>query len=120
VPCSHRDTITTITAGIAREVCEACGHISIRFVEPAVRADSQWRTRPVDSVINLLAHRKLSDDARVRDSLRFLRCRLCSQAAVYLIPSGVVCDEHAWQAAARISWEDNDPWVPIKIHAADG
>ncbi|MGB8359881.1 MAG: hypothetical protein WCE80_00610 [Acidimicrobiia bacterium] len=120
MPCSHRDTITTITAGIAREVCEVCGHISIRFVEPAVRADSQWRTRPVDSVINLLAHRKLSDDAKVRDSLRFLRCRLCSQAAVYLIPSGVVCDEHAWQAAARIRWEDSDPWVPIKIHATDG
>jgi hypothetical protein len=119
VPCSHRDTITTITAGIAREVCEICGHVSLQFVEPAVHADSQWRARPVDSVLRLL-DRRVADDARANDSLRYLRCSLCSQAAVFLIPSGVVCEEHAWQAAARIRWEDSDLWVPIRIHASDG
>jgi hypothetical protein len=119
VPCSHRDTITTITAGIAREVCETCGHVSLRFVEDAVQADSRWRARPVDSVLRLL-DRRLADDSRVNDSLRYLRCSLCSQAAVFLIPSGVVCEEHAWQAAARIRWEDSELWVPIRIHASDG
>lgn len=119
VPCSHRDTISTVTAGIEREVCEACGHIALRFVEHSVRADSHWRARPVDSVMKLLSGRRLADDPKISDSLRYLKCRLCSQAAVYLIPSGVVCDEHAWQAAARISWDETDPWVPIRIHASD-
>jgi hypothetical protein len=32
-----------------------------------------------------------------------------------MIPDGLVCDEHAWQAAARIDWDDVDPWVPIRI-----
>lgn len=119
MPCSHRETITTTTAGIAREVCETCGQVSLRFVEPAVQEHTRWRSRPVDSVMRLLSDRRLTDDSRVSDSLRFLKCRLCTQAAVYLIPSGVVCDEHAWQAAARLSWDETDPWVPIRIHTSD-
>lgn len=29
--CPHETTITTVTAGIRRVVCEACGHVSIRL-----------------------------------------------------------------------------------------
>jgi hypothetical protein len=32
-----------------------------------------------------------------------------------MIPDGMTCGEHAWQAAARLDWEDSDPWVPIRI-----
>ena len=35
--CGHSSTITTITAGLAREVCETCGHVSLRYVDSAVR-----------------------------------------------------------------------------------
>ena len=34
--CSHRDTITTITAGLAREVCEECARVRFSYVERAV------------------------------------------------------------------------------------
>jgi hypothetical protein len=27
----------------------------------------------------------------------------------------MVCDEHAWQAAARIRWDESAIWVPIRI-----
>lgn len=116
MPCAHRETITTITAGIAREVCEGCGRLRISFVEPAVRAETRRRSRPVDSVMRMLSDPRHADDETVAESLRFLKCRLCRQAAVFMIPSGVVCDEHAWQAAARLDWDYGDPWVPIRIH----
>jgi len=48
-------------------------------------------------------------------SARRRTCMLCSQSAVFMIPDGAVCDEHAWQAAARTSWEDSEVWVPIRI-----
>ncbi len=115
VPCAHRETITTITAGIAREVCETCAHVSLRFVEAAVRTEPATRPRPVDSILEMLSDRRLGQQAYTAPELRFLKCHLCSQTAVYLIPSGVVCDEHAWQAAARLNWSVSDPWVPIRI-----
>lgn len=68
--------------------------------------------------MKMLADRRLADDETVAEALRFLKCRLCSQPAVFMIPSGVVCDEHAWQAAARLDWDDSDPWVPIRIHTS--
>ena len=49
------------------------------------------------------------------DTSRYRQCHLCAQPAVFMIPDGMVCDEHAWQAAARLDWEDTDPWVPIRI-----
>ncbi|MGD2101194.1 MAG: hypothetical protein PVG83_03090 [Acidimicrobiia bacterium] len=90
----------------------------ISFVEPAVHAETRRRSRPVDSVMKMLADRRHADDETVRESLRFLKCRLCSQAAEFMIPSGVVCNEHAWQAAARLDWDGGDPWVPIRIHTS--
>jgi hypothetical protein len=41
------------------------------------------------------------------------QCQLCGQSAAYLVPNGLMCEEHAWQAAARIDWARSDPWVPI-------
>ncbi|HJQ77789.1 MAG TPA: hypothetical protein VJ948_11090 [Acidimicrobiia bacterium] len=48
-----------------------------------------------------------------------LSCGLCAQQATFLIPDGMVCEEHAWQAAARISWQEADVWVPIRIHRSN-
>ena len=31
--CPHNETVRTETAGMSREVCEACGHVSVGFVE---------------------------------------------------------------------------------------
>lgn len=44
-----------------------------------------------------------------------LKCGICDQSAMFVIPDGLSCDEHAWQAAARLDWETTDPWVPIRI-----
>lgn len=30
--CSHMKTVTTETAGLERDACEACGHVSMRFL----------------------------------------------------------------------------------------
>lgn len=120
--CTHRSTITTITAGLAREVCETCAHVSVRYIEPAVRvypepdvgvAVPSLPTGPsVDDI----------DEAQVFEAMvsfetttRRLVCSLCSQPARFLIPEGLTCEEHAWQAAAGLDWEDSDPWVPIRI-----
>ncbi len=117
--CGHTQRITTITAGLARQVCESCGHISVHYVENAVQifptgdraggriASVEETTRPVST----------SEDEAVggQATPRHQRCKLCAQPAVFMIPEGIMCDEHAWQAAARLSWEDTDPWVPIRI-----
>lgn len=120
--CIHRSTITTITAGLAREVCETCAHVSVRYIEPAVRInpdDDVGVTMPslptgpsVDDI----------DEAQVFEAIvsfetatRRLVCSLCSQPARFLIPEGLTCEEHAWQAAAGLDWEDSEPWVPIQI-----
>jgi hypothetical protein len=112
--CSHRSTIITITAGLAREVCEVCGHVSVSYVEPAVRLHPDidgWSTRAADTLPDLidLASFETPGESPGRT------CRICSQAAMFMIPDGLMCDEHAWQAAARLDWDDADPWVPIRI-----
>lgn len=28
-PCTHPETVTTVTAGIERIVCETCGHVAV-------------------------------------------------------------------------------------------
>ena len=30
--CRHIKTVTTETAGLQRDACEACGHVSVRFL----------------------------------------------------------------------------------------
>lgn len=109
--CSHRSTITTITAGLAREVCETCAHVTLRFVSQAVqlRPDLEPTLAELDDIKIFEASITFEDTSRYR------QCRLCAQPAVFMIPDGMMCDEHAWQAAARLDWEDADPWVPIRI-----
>lgn len=119
--CTHSSTITTITAGIAREVCEDCSNVSVSFVEPAVKMYPDLETMG-QSVHDRGPSTENIDETKVfeaivsfQESSRFLRCGLCAQQAVFVIPDGLRCDEHAWQAAARLDWEATDPWVPIRI-----
>ena len=105
IGCSHKDTVTTVTAGLARQVCESCGHVSMRFVEKAVQIYPSGEPvfqRPEPQI-----------DLNKIEGLQ--SCDLCSQLALYRVPTGLVCDEHAWQAAARIKWDESEPWVPIRI-----
>lgn len=105
--CRHGHTITTITAGLARVVCESCGHVSVRYVENSVQMYPVMQRR-------YLPHPE-APPSPVETGVGIRRCGLCTQEATFLIPEGMVCGEHAWQAAARISWEDGEIWVPIRI-----
>lgn len=120
--CTHRSTITTITAGLAREVCETCARVSVRYIESAVQVYPE--TEVIAAGPSLPAGPSVDgiDEAQVFEAMisfeassRRLVCSLCSQPALFLIPEGLTCEEHAWQAAAGLDWEDSDPWVPIRI-----
>lgn len=77
----------------------------LQYVEKAVRIYPTSPRHPIETLI--------PDKALPAGVTR--KCRLCSQPAVFMVPDGMTCDEHAWQAAARTNWEDADPWVPIRI-----
>lgn len=99
--------MVTTTAGLAHDVCETCGRVSIRYVASAVKGEAAPLGRDVvvvdlDAVADVMGR----------------RCKLCSQRAVFIIPDAMVCDEHAWQAAARLRWDESEPWVPIRIDRA--
>jgi hypothetical protein len=124
--CSHSSTITTIIAGIAREVCENCSHVSVSYVEPAVRPDADVEVREMDIGAEPEPTPSDLEEAKVFEAIitfeassRILRCGVCTQAAMFTIPAGLRCDEHAWQAASRIDWDDADPWVPIRIYRSN-
>jgi hypothetical protein len=106
--CRHTHTITTVTAGLARVVCESCGNVSVRFVENAVQVFPTIERRYVPQ-------QNLPDHPAGTAMGVGPKCRLCTQQAVFTIPDGMVCDEHAWQAAARIRWDESEIWVPIRI-----
>lgn len=120
--CTHRSTITTITAGLAREVCETCAHVSVRYIEPAVRVYPETDVGVAVPSLPTGPNVDDIDEAQVFEAMvsfetttRRLVCSLCSQPARFLIPEGLTCEEHAWQAAAGLDWEDSEVWVPIRI-----
>lgn len=85
--------------------------MSVRYVEPAVRLYPD--DEPADDPVVFEARITLESMGRSP------QCRYCSQTAVYLIPEGLTCNEHAWQAAARLDWISADVWVPIPIHPSN-
>ena len=110
--CSHGTILTTITAGMAREVCESCGQVSLRYVEEAVQSYPKLSRMRPPSDDEL---REIDLEEQVSQAVSPRKCTFCRQLALFMIPDGLVCDEHAWQAAARLDWETSDPWVPIRI-----
>jgi hypothetical protein len=83
--------------------------VSLQFIESAVQIYPD-----VDRVA-FQPTRQIRSEQEADPSTGPRKCRLCSQPAVFMIPGGLTCDEHAWQAAARLDWQDADPWVPIRI-----
>lgn len=119
--CSHSSTITTITAGLAREVCETCAHVSVRYVDQAVRLFPDQEVEGTSSSPDDDGtDRSSSFDAMVTfaENTTILGCGLCAQSAAFMTPGGLRCDEHAWQEAALLDWELSEPWVPIQIGAS--
>ena len=110
--CTHASTLTIITAGMAREVCESCGQVSLRYVEEAVQSYPKLSRMRPPSDEELLG---IDLEEQVTQAVSQRKCAFCRQLALFMIPDGLVCDEHAWQAAARLDWENADPWVPIRI-----
>ncbi len=113
--CDHSSTITTITAGLAREVCERCGRIEVNYVEPVVQLHPSLDEPDRDGEVDVVETTSHEATVIFEDTTRLLTCGLCSQPAIFMIPDGLRCNEHAWQAAARLDWEAEDPWVPIRL-----
>jgi len=54
--CRHEETLTTITGGLQRIVCESCGHLSIRYIRPiAGPIDRRRFARQADLIHEMMA-----------------------------------------------------------------
>lgn len=54
--CTHEETVRTETAGMSREVCESCGHVSVGFV-----ADHRAHIETQDSAETAVGDRRQVD-----------------------------------------------------------
>lgn len=98
--CRHRDTISTVTAGLERIVCERCGHVTVRYVRDTVKVYPELEDLTIGGQVPPREH---------------VLCVLCDAKAEYLIPMGVACARHAWVEAARQDEMGFDLWVPIRL-----
>jgi len=103
--CEHRQTISTITAGLERVVCESCNHVSVRYIEPTVRIYPDLD----DTTFPTLAPTTSSSENRITG------CGWCSNPVEFLIPSGLACAQHAWKQASKEQVMGSEPWIPISI-----
>src|SRR3970282_338870 len=66
--CPHTETLTTITAGVERSVCESCGHLSFHFPEMISGPVHRNRfARPADQVHASKPVVRPTDDRRLGD-----------------------------------------------------
>lgn len=109
--CEHLHTTTTMIAGLARVVCDDCGNVSIRYVEPTVRIWSQAPV-PVDEedepniVVDLTAQPRVSKPS----------CGQCGSTATHYTPVGIACERHAWEAASAQRDPGTEFWIPVLIN----
>ncbi len=94
VQCQHRQTISTIHAGLERIVCEKCGHVSVKYIEST-----------------LLVERDMDDSSSEPGA----GCGWCLAPVEFLIPGGKACGIHAWREASRQLTLGSEPWIPIEI-----
>ena len=94
VQCQHRQTISTIHAGLERVVCEKCGHVSVKYIESTLLPDSDFDESSV-----------VAGDV----------CGWCLAPVQFLIPGGKACGRHAWREASRQLTLGSEPWIPIEI-----
>lgn len=63
--CMHEQTLTTITCGLQRIVCESCGHVGVRYIRPiAGPIDRRRFARQAD-----LIHEAAMADDELHDEL---------------------------------------------------
>lgn len=103
--CTHDSTISTVTAGLERAVCENCAHVSVRYVEETVRIypdfnDTESPDQPLE---------------RPRFARQIHGCGWCSNPVEFMIPSGLACAQHAWREASKEQVMGSEPWIPISI-----
>ena len=104
--CGHPSTISTITAGLERVVCESCGHVSVRYIEATVRIYPE--------LDDLSAPDQHYEKPRI-ERPRINGCGWCSNPVEFMIPGGLACAEHAWKQASRQQVMGSEPWIPISI-----
>lgn len=124
--CEHLHTITTITAGLARTVCEECGRVSISYE----RAGALWPDGPeAQAYAGHEGPEDLSEIPYVSESLdssaasetarpprpKAPICSRCSVTAVYLTPWGLACGDHAWEAASLQDPLSDTFWIPLLV-----
>ena len=102
--CDHKNTISTITAGMERVVCEACGHVSVRFIATAVR---------IYPDVGDTAVPESEEDPQQGDLST--GCHRCGGPVQFMTPSGLACTEHAWKEASKQQIMGSEPWIPIRI-----
>ena len=110
--CDHPHTTSTITAGLERVVCEACGHVSIRYQADTVRI---WQEAPTPSTDDGDAGPDLVIDLTTRPSVTLKACGDCGSTALYYTPKGLACSYHAWEAASEQEATGQEFWIPILI-----
>ena len=104
--CGHPHSVTTFIAGLARSVCEACGHVSIRYLGEG----AHWPEDSSDS----------SPDAGVAsETKRTPACKRCRNEAYFITPWGLACHDHAWEAASRQDPLSGEFWIPLLIDRTD-
>jgi hypothetical protein len=104
--CAHKSVLVTTTAGLERSVCEDCGHVSVRYVADTVKIFPDFDDLTARVETGAVAERQP-------------RCGKCESPAVFMIPRGLACSEHAWAAAARQDALGQELWIPIRIDSAN-
>ena len=104
--CEHTVAISTTYAGLERRVCEACGHVSIRYQSDVVKIFPDDAGTTID----------LTDSAEATElPERTIFCHRCHLVAEYMTPDGLACEAHAWGAASMQVARLGEMWIPIRI-----
>jgi hypothetical protein len=102
--CSHTNVLSTVTAGLERVVCEDCGQVSVRYVADSVKIFPDEADLTVGR-----------PSGPAPETTRRRVCGKCDAPAVFMIPRGLACGEHAWAAASRQDALGQELWIPIRI-----
>lgn len=119
--CEHQHTVTTITAGLARTVCEACGKVSIRYEGAGAFWPEGRKTVVGGSAASTASGAEPEAAPQPSSSASPARpqkkpvCTRCEAAAVYITPWGLACGNHAWEAASMQDPHSDDFWIPLLV-----
>lgn len=121
--CEHEHTVTTVTAGLARTVCEACGQVSIRYdgtgafwpEGPGAGKPNTGKSEGAETINRTPKKPDLEPPVPPKQPV----CVRCEVPAVYMTPWGLACGEHAWQSASMQDPLSDSFWIPLLIDRSD-